>query len=117
MFRALGYLMFNSGFRILLTTSYLFVSLLLGILAAAYVMIYHPETMDMLLGWAGAIKTGVIEHAVADVGLSIPYKNWVQLLLGENQILLMGFTIAVRFALSLLNELFRWLWFDARSAT
>ena len=83
--------------RLLLSTSTIFLSLILGALALAFVGYNWPETLSQMLGWARDLK-GVITSS----GLDPRYNIWVELLLEERQLLFMFFTIAARIFLSLL---------------
>jgi hypothetical protein len=87
--------------RLLLSTSTLFLSLLLGALALALVGYNAPERLSQMLGLARDLK-GVI----TSTGLDPKYNIWVELLLEERQLLFMFFTIGARIALGLAGALF-----------
>lgn len=90
--------------RLLLSTSTIFLSLILGAVALAFVGYNWPETLSQMLGWARDLK-GVITSS----GLDPRYNIWVELLLEERQLLFMFFTIAARIFLALLAAPFvRW---------
>lgn len=87
--------------RLLLSTSTLFFSLILGALFLALVGYNSPETLSRMLGWARDLK-GVI----TSTGLDPKYNIWVELLLEERQLLFMFFTIAARILIALVTGLF-----------
>lgn len=82
--------------RILLSTGNIFVSLVLGALAFGFVFLQYPEVMSSLLDAAGSLKVWITNR-----GIATEYNNWMRVLLEERQLVFMGFTIAVRFLLSL----------------
>ena len=83
--------------RLLLGTSTIFLSLILGAFALAVVGYNSPETLSQMLGWARDLK-GVI----TTTGIDPKYNIWVELLLEERQLLFMFFTIAARIVLALI---------------
>ncbi|WP_439541515.1 hypothetical protein [Hyphomicrobium sp.] len=83
--------------RLLLGTSTIFLSLILGAFALALVGYNSPETLSRMLGWARDLK-GVI----TTTGIDPKYNIWVELLLEERQLLFMFFTIAARIFLALI---------------
>lgn len=83
--------------RLLLGTSTIFLSLILGAFALAVVGYNSPETLSQMLGWARDLK-GVI----TTTGVDPKYNIWVELLLEERQLLFMFFTIAARILLALI---------------
>lgn len=83
--------------RLLLGTSTIFLSLILGAFALAVVGYNWPETLSQMLAWARDLK-GVI----TSTGIDPKYNIWVELLLEERQLLFMFFTIAARIVLALL---------------
>ena len=83
--------------RLLLGTSTIFLSLILGAFALAVVGYNSPETLSQMLGWARDLK-GII----TTTGIDPKYNIWVELLLEERQLLFMFFTIAARIVLALL---------------
>lgn len=86
--------------RLLMSTGNVFLSLVLGAIGIALVGIHYPETLSMFLGWARELKL-----FLTGLGLEPKYNIWVELLLEERQLLLMGFTIAARIVLSLITGL------------
>jgi hypothetical protein len=83
--------------RILLGTSTIFLSMIIGAFALAVVGYNWPETLSMMLGWARDLKA-----AITSTGLDPKYNIWVEILLEERQLLFMFFTIAARIFLALL---------------
>jgi hypothetical protein len=83
--------------RLFLATSTIFLSLILGAFALAYVGYTYPETLSEMLAWARDLK-GVITNT----GLDPKYNIWLELLLEERQLLFMFFTIAARIVLAIL---------------
>lgn len=83
--------------RLLLGTSTIFLSLILGAFGLALVGYNSPETLSRMLGWARDLK-GVI----TTTGIDPKYNIWVELLLEERQLLFMFFTIAARIVLALI---------------
>ena len=82
--------------RILLSVGNIVFSLILGALLMAVVAIYSPQTLSMLLGWAGDLKS-----VITGTGLNPKYNIWLELLLEERQLLLMGFTVFARILLAI----------------
>jgi hypothetical protein len=83
--------------RLLLGTSTIFLSLILGAFALAFVGYNWPETLSRMLGWARDLKS-----VITSSGLDPKYNIWVELLLEERQLLFMFFTIAARILLALI---------------
>lgn len=84
--------------RILLSTSNVIVSLILGALLFGFVFLKFPETMAAILEWASSFKSWLISR-----GISTEYNNWIRVLLEERQLVFMGFTIVARIMLSILT--------------
>lgn len=87
--------------RLLLGTSTIFISLILGAFALALVGYNYPETLSQMLGWARDVKS-----VITSTGIDPKYNIWVELLLEERQLLFMFFTIAARIFLALLTAPF-----------
>jgi len=81
----------------LLSVGNIVFSLILGALLMAFVAIYSPETLSVLLGWARSFKS-----VITGTGLNPKYNIWLELLLEERQLLLMGFTVFARILLALI---------------
>jgi hypothetical protein len=94
----------------------IFLSLLLGALALAYVGVEHPTWLDAMLDRASDFKTWLLAHSA----LETKYNVWVKFLIQEQQFVFMFFVIAMRLALlvvfGLLSALGRWL-FDLPAAS
>ena len=87
--------------RLLLGTSTLFVSFVLGAIALVYVGIQAPWVLDMMLGWARTVK-----DLITGTALDQQYNIWVKFLLEEQQLVFMFFTIGARIVLGLIGGLF-----------
>lgn len=87
--------------RLLLSTSTLFFSLIIGALALAFVGYNWPQTLSEMLSWARELKS-----IITSTGLDPKYNIWVELLLEERQLLFMFFTIGARIGLGVLAGLF-----------
>lgn len=86
--------------RLMLSTSSLFFSLILGALMLGVVGYNSPETLSQLLGYARELKS-----LITGTGLDPKYNIWVEVLLEERQLLFMFFTIAARLILGILTVL------------
>jgi len=86
--------------RLMLSMSSLFFSLVLGAIMLGFVGYNSPETLSQLLGWARELKS-----LITGTGLDPKYNIWVEVLLEERQLLFMFFTIAARFILGVLGGL------------
>lgn len=88
----------------------IFLSLLLGALALAYVGVEHPMYLDSMLDHASDFKTWLL----ANSGLEAKYNVWVKFLIQEQQFVFMFFVILMRILLLLIvalaTGLYRWLW-------
>lgn len=83
--------------NLLLGTSTIFLSLILGAFGLALVGYNSPETLSTMLGWARDLKS-----VITTTGIDPKYNIWVELLLEERQLLFMFFTIAARILLAIL---------------
>jgi hypothetical protein len=83
--------------RLLLGTSTIFLSLILGAFALAFVGYNWPEVLSQMLGWARDLKS-----VITSSGIDPRYNIWVELLLEERQLLFMFFTIAARIVLAII---------------
>ncbi len=88
----------------------IFLSLLLGAIALAYVGVEYPGLLDTMLDQASDFKTWLLAHS----GLEDKYNVWVKFLIQEQQFVFMFFVIVMRLSLLLLaafaTGLYRWLW-------
>jgi hypothetical protein len=87
--------------RLILGTSAIFFSLVLGAFALAIVGYNAPERLSDMLSWARDLKA-----VLTSTGLEPKYNIWVELLLEERQLLFMFFTIAARIVLGIAGALF-----------
>ena len=73
----------------------------LGAVALVVTAIQFPGVFEVILNWAGVIKTNIITSiSVSEEGRV--YKNLVRYLIEESQLVFMFFVIAARIILSLL---------------
>lgn len=88
----------------------IFLSLLLGAMAVAFVGVEYPTYLDAMLDQASDFKTWLL----ANSGLEAKYNVWVKFLIQEQQFVFMFFVILMRVLLLLIAALFgglyRWLW-------
>lgn len=87
--------------RLLLGTSTIFLSLVLGAFALAFVGYESPETLSHMLAWARDLKS-----VLTSTGLDAKYNIWIELILEERQLLFMFFTIGARIVLGIIGALF-----------
>lgn len=94
----------------------IFLSLLLGAVALAYVGVNYPDALDSMLDRASDFKTWLLAHS----GLESKYNVWVKFLVQEQQFVFMFFVILMRLLLLLIfsigSGLYRWLWDLPRNA-
>lgn len=81
-------------------TSFAF-TMILALIAFTYTAIHFPTTMRDLL--AGAKN---VQAELSSLGLPDSYMVWVDIVLQPNQIVLVGYSIAMRFAISVIGSLF-----------
>lgn len=88
----------------------IFLSLVLGALALAYVGVEHPTWLDAMLDHASDFKTWLLAQST----LETKYNVWVKFLIQEQQFVFMFFVIVMRLALlivfAMAEGLYRWLW-------
>jgi len=88
----------------------IFLSLLLGAVALAYVGVEHPGYLDSMLDRASDFKGWMLAHS----GLEAKYNVWVKYLVQEQQFVFMFFVIVMRLLLLLIvavtSFVYRWLW-------
>jgi len=75
--------------------------MILALIAFTYTTIHFPTTMRDLLAGAQQIRNQISLLALPD-----SYMVWVDILLQPNQIVLVGFSIAVRFVISVIGSMF-----------
>ena len=86
--------------RVLLATTNIFVSLVLGALAMGAVWYLAPETMQTLFQSASGIKNWLVSR-----GISATYNNFLWFLIEERQLVFMGFVMATRIVLAIVVSL------------
>lgn len=88
----------------------IFLSLLMGAVALAYVGVEYPAVLNSMLDQASDFKTWLLSRSA----LEDKYNVWVKFLIQEQQFVFMFFVIVMRIALLLLvacaSGLYRWLW-------
>ena len=88
----------------------IFLSLLLGALALAYVGVEHPSYLDVMLDAASDFKAWLLAHSA----LETKYNVWVKFLIQEQQFVFMFFVIVMRlvllFVFAGIPALYHWLW-------
>ena len=89
--------------RVLLATSNVFVSLVLGALAMGAVWYLWPESIQQLFLWASSVKSWLVNR-----GLPPRYNNFLWFLIEERQLVYMGFVMATRMLLASLVALGAW---------
>ena len=97
--------------RVLAAAGNIFISLLLGAVALAFVAVQWPEAMDHIINMAANVKSHL-----TNTGLASKYNVWVKFLLSEQQLVFMGFVIVTRIILALLIALIFYL-FTGRTAS
>ncbi len=89
--------------RVLMASSNIFFSLVLGALAMATVWYNWPATIPKLFNAASGVKSWITTRGIAD-----DYNNFLLLLIDERQLVLMGFVIVSRVVLAILMALGSW---------
>ena len=89
--------------RVLLATSNVFVSLVLGALAMGLVWYLWPETIQHLFLAASSVKSWLV-----NLGLPPRYNNFLWFLIEERQLVYMGFVTVTRALLAALVALGAW---------
>ena len=87
--------------RFLFSIATFILTMILALLAFTYTLIHYPTTMRDLLTWAQHIREQVQQLTLPD-----NYMVWVDILLQPNQIVLVGFSIAMRILLGIFVSLF-----------
>ena len=76
-------------------------TMILALIAFTYTAIHFPTTMRDLLAGAQHVR-----DQISLVGLPDSYMVWVDIFLQPNQIVLVGFSIAMRFAIGIIGVIF-----------
>ena len=82
--------------RLLVSTSTIFLSLILGAILLAVVGYNNPEILSQMLVWAHDLKGFITSR-----GLAPHYNIWLELLLEERQLLFMAFVIMARILIAI----------------
>jgi hypothetical protein len=88
-------------FRVLLSTTNIFVSMVIGALTMGVVWYLYPDVMQAFFQSANGVKAWLV-----NLGISSQYNNFLWFLIDERQIVFMGFVIATRFVLAILTSIF-----------
>jgi hypothetical protein len=76
-------------------------TMILALIAFTYTAIHYPSTMRDILAAAQYAR----DH-ISSLGLPDSYMVWVDIFLQPNQIVLVGFAIAMRFAMDVIRSIF-----------
>jgi len=87
--------------RVVLATSNIFISLVLGALAMGAVWYLEPEIMQSFFQQANGVKAWIVNR-----GLAAKYNNFLWFLIEDRQLVYMGFVMATRIALAILTSTF-----------
>jgi hypothetical protein len=87
--------------RFLASFGNVFLSLVLGVIAMGFFLIYYPDESNTALRIASAVKEWIVAHAGSARAESI-----LRFMLEDRQLLLMGFVLALRFLLGLVMLVF-----------
>jgi hypothetical protein len=90
--------------RVVLATSNIFISLVLGALAMGAVWYIEPEMMQRFFQWASGAKAWIVNR-----GLDAKYNNFMWFLIEDRQLVYMGFVMATRIALAMLTSTFAYV--------
>ncbi len=87
--------------RLLLSLSTFAFTMILALIAFTFTAIHYPTTMRDLLYGAQEVR-----DRISLLGLPDSYMVWVDIFLQPNQIVLVAFAIAMRFAVSVVTGIF-----------
>ncbi|MGO9171712.1 MAG: hypothetical protein ACLP7P_07075 [Rhodomicrobium sp.] len=87
--------------RLFLSLSSFAFTMILALVAFTYTAIHFPTTMRDILAGAQHIR-----DQISLLGLPDSYMVWVDIFLQPNQIVLVGFSIAMRFAIGIIGSIF-----------
>jgi hypothetical protein len=91
----------SATIRFLASFGNVFVSLILGVIAMGFFLIYYPDQINTALRTASAVREWIIAHVWSTRAESI-----LRFMLEDRQLLLMGFVLTVRFLLGFIVLLF-----------
>lgn len=83
--------------RLLAAAANIFLSLLLGAIALAFLAVQFPDIIQTLLNSAGWLR-----DQVTGTGLDPKYNIWLTFLIDERQLVFLGFVIVMRILLALI---------------
>lgn len=86
----------SATIRFLASFGNVFLSLILGVIAMGFFLIYYPDQINTALRIASTVREWIIAHAWSTRAESI-----LRFMLEDRQLLLMGFVLTVRFLLGL----------------
>lgn len=87
--------------RVLLATTGMMASLIIGALAMGAVWFWSPETMQELFQLASGLKSWL-----TSTGIEPRYNTFIWFLIEERQLVFLGFVIATRALLAILGAIF-----------
>ena len=87
--------------RLIFSLSTFAFTMILALIAFTYTAIHFPTTMRDFLAGAAHVR-----DQVSLLGLPDSYMVWVDIFLQPNQIVLVGFAIAMRFAIGVIGAIF-----------
>jgi hypothetical protein len=87
--------------RLLFSLSTFAFTMILSLIALIYTAFHYPSTMRDMLA-AGQY----VRDRISALGLPDSYMVWVDIFLQPNQIVLIGFAIAMRFAMDVIRSIF-----------
>jgi hypothetical protein len=87
--------------KFILSLSSFALTMILGLIAFTYTAINFPSTMRDLLAGAQHVRDQVQQLALPD-----SYMVWVDIFLQPNQIVLVGFSIAMRVVIGIVGSIF-----------
>jgi hypothetical protein len=94
----------SATIRFLASFGNVFLSLVLGVIAMGFFLVYFPDGTNTALRIASAVREWIISHAWSSRAESI-----LRFMLEDRQLLLMGFVLTLRFLLGLVVLVLGWL--------
>jgi hypothetical protein len=86
----------SATIRFLASFGNVFLSLILGVIALGFFLVYYPDETNTALRAASAVREWIISHVWSSRAESI-----LRFMLEDRQLLLMGFVLTLRFLLGL----------------
>jgi hypothetical protein len=87
-------------------------TMILALIAFTYTAIHYPSTMRDILAGAAYVR-----DQLSSLGLPDSYMVWVDIFLQPNQIVLVGFAIAMRLAMDIIGSILNGGRFPTRADT